>query len=153
MKGILPIILFAGLGYLIFTSAKKLAANLSFAFLGGEIDKKNTSLTNIAAKVSLGVQNDSNNSALLTRIYLQYYYKNTLIGRTDTEQEINIKPLALTKINLPLNIPTGVLLSSLGYSLTDLLKNKINPEIQIKGKVFVKGGSIDIDEKLALKVV
>jgi len=153
MKGILPIILFAGLGYLIFTSAKKLAANLSFAFLGGEIDKKNTSLTNIAAKVSLGVQNDSNNSALLTRIYLQYYYKNTLIGRTDTEQEINIKPLALTKINLPLNIPTGVLLSSLGYSLTDLLKNKINPEIQIKGKVFVKGGSIDIDEKLALKIV
>lgn len=153
MKGILPIILFAGLGYLIFTSAKKLAANLSFAFLGGEIDKKNTSLTNIAAKVSLGVQNDSNNSALLTRIYLQYYYKNTLIGRTDTEQEINIKPLALTKINLPLNIPTGVLLSSFGYSLTDLLKNKINPEIQIKGKVFVKGGSIDIDEKLALKVV
>lgn len=153
MKGILPIILFAGLGYLIFTSAKKLAANLSFAFLGGEIDKKNTSLTNIAAKVSLGVQNDSNNSALLTRIYLQYYYKNTLIGRTDTKQEINIKPLALTKINLPLNIPTGVLLSSLGYSLTDLLKNKINPEIQIKGKVFVKGGSIDIDEKLALKIV
>lgn len=153
MKGILPVLLFGGLAYLIFSSAKKFAANLSFAFLGGEIDKKNTSLTNVAAKLFLGIQNDSNNSATLNRIYLQYYYKGKIIGRTDTSQEINIKPLALTKLTLPLNIPTGVFLASLGYSLTDLLMNRINPEIEIKGKIFVSGGSIDIDEKKAFKIV
>lgn len=153
MKGFLPVLLFGGLAYLIFASAKKLVANITYNILGAQIDKKNTSLTNIAAKVFLGIQNDSNNSADLNRIYLQYYYKDKLIGRTDANQAVTIAPLALTKITLPLNIPTGVFLASFGYGLTDLLLNRINPELTIKGKLYIKGGAIDIDEKIVLKAI
>lgn len=152
MKNILPILLFGGLAYLIFKSAKDLVTNLSFSILGATIDKQNTSLTSLAAKIVLGIQNDSNNSSTIKRIYLQYYVKDKLIGRTDANGEIQINPLALNKVTIPVQIPTGQFLASLGTSLSDFFYNKINPTITIKGKIFVTGGSIDINENIPFKI-
>jgi len=154
MKNLLPIVILAGLGYLIFNSAKNFLTGISYQILGASIDKQNTSISNIAVKINLGIQNDSQTSTELTRLYLQYYdSKGKLIGRTDTAAPINISPLSLTKIVIPVNIPTGTFLSSLGYSITDLILNKVNPKIKISGKIFFKAGSINVDEVLTLSVL
>jgi len=152
MKNVLPILLFGGLAYLIFKSAKTLVTNLSFSILGAEIDKQKTSLTSLGARVKLGIQNDSNNSATIKRIYLQYYLKDKLIGRTDANGEINILPLALNSVVIPLQIPTGQFLASLGTTITDFLTDNKAPIISIKGKIFITGGSIDINENIPFKL-
>jgi len=154
MKNLLPIVILAGLGYLIFKTAKNFITGISYTILGASIDKKNTSFSNVAVKIDLGIQNDSQTATEITRLYLQYYdTKGKLLGRTDTTAPINIKPLALTKIGIPVNIPTGTFLASLGYSLTDLILNKVNPKIKITGKVFFKSGAMNIDEILSLNVL
>lgn len=152
MKNFLPFLLFGGIALLIFKSAKNLVTNLSFSILDASIDKKNTSLNSISAKIVLGIQNDSNNSTTIKRIYLQYYLKDKIIGRTDANGEININPLALNKITLPLNIPTFQFLASLGTTLSDFFIDQINPTITIKGKIFVTGGAIDINENIPFKI-
>lgn len=152
MKGILPLFLFGGLAYLIFSGTKKLLNGIAFSVLGFEIDKQNTSFSNIAAKLTLGIQNDSNTGAEFNRAYLQYYANGKLIGRTDTTQDINIKAYALTKITLPVNIPTGVFINTIGYSLFDLIQSKKNPVLEIKGKLFFRTGSIDVNSSIPLKV-
>jgi len=153
MKQILPFILFGGLAFLIFKSAKSLVANLRFSILGASIDKKNTSLTSLGASIILGIQNDSENSSTIQRIYLQYYVKGNLIGRTDANGEMTINPFALNKITLPLNIPTGQFLAALGTTLTNFFIDRQNPTLNVKGKIFIKGGSIDIDENITFKIV
>lgn len=152
MKGIIPIILFGGLAYLIFSGAKKILNGITFSILGFEIDKKNTSISNIALKLTLGIQNDSNTSAEFNRAYLQYYSNGKLIGRTDTAQDISIKQYALTKITLPVNIAPGIFVNALGYSLFDLIQSKKNPSFEIKGQLFFRGGTIDVNSSIPLKV-
>lgn len=149
---LLPIILLGGLGYLFFHSSKDLINKISYKFKDAKIDKQNTSFSTVSANLILGVQNDSVSAVNLDRIYLLYYIKGNLVGRTDVSQLINIKKLGETKISIPISLSTSILLQALGISLTDLIVDKINPSLTIQGKLFFKGIAIPVDEKIDFKI-
>lgn len=145
MKNILPFLLVAAFGIIVYKKANDLSDQLSYEITDAEIDKSNSSIKKIATVVTIAITNPTKTGFSFTGVQGIFSLDKKAIAKVNWLQNVTIKPMATTTIEIPVNIPVGNFAASLFQTVISFIKNKTLPGVRITGKINTNAGSLNID--------
>lgn len=145
MKGILPLVLIAGTGYLLYKKVGDATDKLQYSITDAEIDKQNSSIRAIATKITLEITNTNKAGFTFTGLTGFLILQGKKVAKINWMQQVTIKPMATTVIEVPIMLPTGNLVAGLLKTVLNYIKDKSLPGVKIQGKILTNAGSLNVD--------
>jgi len=143
------IILLIGLGaYLYYQDAQKFKENYKIRFIDAVFDKNRTGasfFTKIYFTIRFEVINETDFVGKLQSAVLNIFYNGKQLGATKVLAPVTIVKKGVTRIELPVMIPTLMLIDSVATIVT-AIKNKSALTFNIKGDLNFLIGKITVNE-------